>query len=323
MSNGQNRQQVTALFEKLCQAVEAAGWQIDEKNAKEKFPFVQYTTVRGDGAYPTIAAIHPEMMILMVVMDLQVQFLGAHPRELAVAMQLVNRNLLLGGFDTFVERERICYRLCCACRDAEPTVEHLTQLLINGATIAAGYEPLFMQVWNESLTMRQFAAELESKRVICIPGGEESKAPQAFAAVCKWLEQSGIACRLCEENLGGRLRMPKEQGERIFDFWVDAVTGSIQLRQKLPLQVSPLRRIDMAMAINYINSQTDAGYFTYDVSTAELEYRMTALYSDGDCAVRNFQFMLEQAETNEKVYLRPLSLLNDGDLTLWQFRNQV
>jgi len=104
---------------------------------------------------------------------------------------------------------------------------------------------------------------------------------------------------------------------------VDAPMSVIHVHRRLPFKVCGARRLDMATAVTYITSQADEGHFVYDVSAGTVDYRATGFYEDSQAAVNSFLQLAQLAQEQEKAYLEPLRQLNDGELTLRSFRNQV
>ena len=118
-----------------------------------------------------------------------------------------------------------------------------------------------------------------------------------------------------------RVEAKESAGETIFS--VDIRPGLIRLRRRILATVSPLRRLDIAAAVNYLNSQTNEGYFQYKVADGVIDLCMAGLYSGGPSDGKLFAAMLETADTIENEIVPPLCQLNDGQIELWQFRNQV
>lgn len=324
MSNAQNQIRVKTLFERLRQAVAAAGWTLKDENSKVRFPELSYTLGKDSDALPTMVAIHPEQMLLMVVTDLQIEFGGGNHREMSVAMQLINQTLELGCFDTFIERERVGYRLSCFCGREEPRVEYLTALLSAAANMAKAYDSPLTELDNAELTTRQFAKKLETIRPVIRPELDmNDMAKEAFANICKYLKERDYTVSTFEGALVGSVCVEAKEsaGETIFS--VDIRPGLIRLRRRILATVSPLRRLDIAAAVNYLNSQTNEGYFQYKVADGVIDLCMAGLYSGGPSDGKLFAAMLETADTIESEIVPPLCQLNDGKIELWQFRNQV
>lgn len=324
MDTRQQYRQATALLEKLCQAVEAAGWEIREIRKADKYPCVIYTSCRGEQTYPSVAAIHPMLKTVLFVLDLEISSLGEHSRELAVAFQLANNNLPIGNFDTFIDYEKVCYRLTGACPHMELPVEYLEKLLSHSINIAAEYEPLFFKLAEGSMTMRQFLKDRGTAEAAIMPEhcvSEKAKAVQE--AICGELEKREISFETFEDSPMVVAQMPLEDGVMELILLVDAPLDVIHVQRRLPLAVSPLRRVDMAEAVSYITSQSNEGYFVYDVAAGTVDFRMTGFCDDSQAAAGTFLHIFERMLEQEQTYLEPLRQLNDGRLTLRSFRNQV
>ena len=92
---------------------------------------------------------------------------------------------------------------------------------------------------------------------------------------------------------------------------------------RLPMEVKPIRRVDMAVAVCSVTFQLNEGVFIYDIPNGEVYYKTTGFYAGGQIGDGHIEHMITCVAAMVDKYKELFSLLNEGRISLRSFLEQI
>ena len=102
-------------------------------------------------------------------------------------------------------------------------------------------------------------------------------------------------------------------------FFVHPDREIVRMVSPMPYRVPKERRLDMAVALTFVNTRLINGCYDLDMQTGALRFRLCESYAGSEIGMEAFKYMIAITNMTEDDYNDKLIMLNKGIITLKRF----
>jgi hypothetical protein len=301
--------------------VENAGGVIMKKDRECDNPYILYSDDPENCRYGIAATLDTDNRVLSFLQHYDVLISPEKARDCAVIIDLINQSLPAGGFSADQGCGLVYFTLTNDFADLSIGEEALTQMAMLPIKYMKQYEPLFAQFQYQEMSTGAFVAQLPTWEMP--PADKDQETEQLFSDLQSLLERKNTDFIKDEEELSLQFRV--KAGEKVTDMalCVDAGQKMLLAVSRLPMEVKPIRRVDMAVAVCSVTLQLNEGVFIYDIPNGEVYYKTTGFYAGGQIGDGHIEHMITCVAAMVDKYKELFSLLNEGRISLRSFLEQI
>ena len=128
------------------------------------------------------------------------------------------------------------------------------------------------------------------------------QASKVFGTLCSHLDDLNWHYEKNEEDLSTEFKIRGKDLDISMRISINTDLQIVYVSSVLPLHVPEDRILELALAVNGLNTMTLGGYFVLDCLDGTLEFRMTTSYADSVVGKELFEYMIATTFENVERY---------------------
>lgn len=142
---------------------------------------------------------------------------------------------------------------------------------------------------------------------------------RAFETVCSAIEELGLKCDIDEDEMRIHLEVAGEDMPINIMFFVHPDREIVRMISPMPYIVPKERRLDMAVALTFVNTRLINGSYDLDMKTGNLRFRLVESYAGSELGTEAIKYLIIITNMTEDDYNDKLIMLNKNIINLKKF----
>lgn len=144
-------------------------------------------------------------------------------------------------------------------------------------------------------------------------------ARKAYEKVCEAIDSVGLKYDSDDENFRVHLELAGEDMPIEINFFVHPEREIVRMISPMPYTVPKERRLDMAVALTFVNARLINGCYDFDMKTGNLRFRLVESYAGSELGFEAIKYLLVITNMTEDDYNDKLIMLNKDIISLKKF----
>ncbi len=146
---------------------------------------------------------------------------------------------------------------------------------------------------------------------------------RVFGSLCTALDNRGWHYEKYDEDLVIKCGVQGDDLPIDLVISVEADIELIMLMSRLPVVISEERRLDAAIAVNYVNAKLVDGSFDFNLEDGVIVFRMTSSFIESEIGSELFDYMIWMAINAVDRYNDKFFMLEKGMMSLKEFIKDI